>query len=60
MRKIKIEEIKTIDTAQNYKLEVEQLGRCILKGESPLVSYEFSKMNARVMDRILKEIGYIL
>ena len=60
MRKIKIEEIKTIDTAQNYKLEVEQLGRCILKGESSLVSYEFSQMNARVMDRILKEIGYIL
>ena len=60
MRKIKIEEIKTIDTAQNYKLEVEQLGRCILKGESLLVSYEFSQMNARVMDRILKEIGYIL
>ena len=52
------EEVKIVDTPQNYKLEVEQMGRCILNGEVPYVSNEFTLTNARVMDRILKEIGY--
>ena len=52
------EEVKFVDTPQNYKLEVEQLGRCILEGEKPYVSNEFTLLNARVMDRILKEIKY--
>ena len=52
------EEVKVIDTPQNYGLEVEQLGRCILEGESPYVSNEFTLKNARVLDRILKEIKY--
>ena len=52
------EEVKVVDTPQNYKLEVEQLGRCILEGEKPHVSNEFTLMNARVLDWILKEIQY--
>ena len=52
------EEVKVIDTPQNYCLEVEQFGRCILDGEKPFVSHEFTLMNARLMDRILKTIQY--
>ena len=52
------EEVKVIDTPQNYGLEVEQFGRCIREGEEPHVSHEFTLKNARLMDRILKEINY--
>ena len=41
---------------QNYKLEIEQLGRCILEGEKPHVSSEFSIKNAELMDRVFEEI----
>jgi len=51
-------ETKTVVMPQNYKLEVEQLGRCIADGEKPHVSNEFTMMNARVLDRILAAIGY--
>lgn len=52
------EEQKVIDTPQNYRLEVEQFGRCILEGEKLHVSHEFTLKNARLMDRILQEIKY--
>lgn len=52
------EEMKVVDTPHNYRLEVEQLGRCILNGETPHVSNEFTLKNARLMDRILAEIEY--
>ena len=52
------EEIKVVDTPQNYGLEVEQFGRCIRDGEKLHVSHEFTLKNARLMDRILKEINY--
>ena len=52
------EEVKVIDTPQNYGLEVEQFGRCIRDGEKLHVSHEFTLKNARLMDRILKEIKY--
>lgn len=52
------EEIKTVSVLQNYRLEVEQLGRCILEGEKPHVSEEFSLMNARTLEQVLKAIGY--
>ena len=39
-------------------LEVEQLSRCVLTGEKPLVSKEFSLLAARVTDRILDAVGY--
>ncbi len=42
----------------NYKLEVEQLGRCILEGEAPHITPEFSLKNTRLMDQVLDEIGF--
>ncbi|MBR6766767.1 MAG: Gfo/Idh/MocA family oxidoreductase [Clostridia bacterium] len=51
-------EVKTVEAPQNYRLEVEQMGRCILSGEPLHVSHEFTLMNLRVIERILKEIGY--
>lgn len=51
-------EEKTILVPHNYRLEVEQLGRCITDGETPYVSEEFSVANARIIDRILESIGY--
>ena len=51
-------EEKTVMVPQNYRLEVEQLGRCITDGEKPFVSETFSVANARIIDRILAEIGY--
>lgn len=49
---------KTVFAKQNYALEVEQLGRCIAGEEAPHVSKAFSLMNAKVLERILEEIGY--
>lgn len=49
---------KSVNAPQNYKLEVEQLGRCITDGEKPHVSHDFTRMNSRVIDAILKEIKY--
>lgn len=47
-----------INVAQNYMLEVEQLGRCIENGEAPHISSEFTIRNAEVLDKILAQIGY--
>ncbi|MEI8200485.1 MAG: Gfo/Idh/MocA family oxidoreductase [Eubacteriales bacterium] len=52
-------EVIKIDVPNNYKLEIEQMGRCIIYGESPQVSSAFSVMQARTMDRVLSSIGYI-
>jgi predicted dehydrogenase len=43
---------------QNYALEIEQLGRCILLGEKPHVTSDFSIKNAKLIDTVLKEIGF--
>lgn len=50
-----IEEI-SIDCPDNYMLEVEQFGRCILEGQKPLLTLEDSYNNARVIDEALKGI----
>lgn len=50
--------IKTVTTPHNYRLEVEQLGRCITDAETPHVSEAFSMRNAKLMERILNLIGY--
>ncbi|MCR4754963.1 MAG: Gfo/Idh/MocA family oxidoreductase [Lachnospiraceae bacterium] len=50
--------IRELSVSQNYSLETEQLGRCILEGEKPYVSSEFSIKNAELMDEVFKEIGY--
>ena len=45
-----------IDCPDNYMLEVEQFGRCILAGEQPLVTHAFSLGNARVIDDALRQV----
>ena len=52
------EQIKCVQAPQNYRLEVEQLGRCILEGEAPRVSKEFSVAYSKVLQKILEKIGY--
>jgi predicted dehydrogenase len=47
--------IRKISALSNYRLEVEQLGRCILNGEKPLITPEFSIRNAKLLDEILPE-----
>ena len=49
---------RKVKAPQNYSLEVAQLGRCILSGEKPHVSPEFSIQNAELMERVFDEIGY--
>ena len=56
----KKQEIKTchVNVKSNYQLEIEQFGRCILEGENPLVSNEFSIKVATVLDELLGKMGY--
>lgn len=51
-------EVKAVSVPDNYRLEVEQLGRCITHGEKPWVSPEFTAANGRVLERILQQIHY--
>ncbi len=51
-------ETRTVAVPNNYMLEAEQLSRCVLFGEAPKVTKEFSLMTARVTDRILSAVGY--
>jgi len=45
-----------INCPDNYMLEVEQFGRCILNGEEPLISFEDSYGNAKTIDLALEQI----
>ncbi len=49
---------KNISVPNNYSLEVMQFGRCILDGEKPHISGDFSIKNMKLIDRVLQEIGY--
>ncbi len=49
---------RKVKVPHNYKLEIEQLGRCITSGEKPHITPEFSLKNARLIDTVLKEIGF--
>jgi len=49
---------RRVEVPQNYSLEADDLSLCILKGNKPFISPEFSIRNARLMDQILKKIGY--
>ena len=51
-------ETRTVSVPNNYRLEVEQLGRCVREGAAPHVSRDFSLLTARTTDRILAAIGY--
>lgn len=53
-----VETLKKVTVPQNYSLEISQLGRCILDGEKPHVSKEFSIMNANVLGQVLDAAGY--
>ena len=50
--------VRKLNAPQNYTLETEQLGRCIENNEEPFVSPDFSVRNAKVLNMILKQIGY--
>ena len=50
--------IKTVFVPHNYRLEIEQLGRCIADGETPHVSESFTMKNSLLMEKILNIIGY--
>jgi hypothetical protein len=49
---------RKVSIPQNYSLEIAQLGRCILNGEEPHITPEFSILNAELMDSVFDEIGY--
>ena len=49
---------KSVYAPQNYRLEVEQFGKCIKNGEVPHVSPSFTVSNLRTLERILEKIGY--
>lgn len=45
----------TVMCPDNYMMEIEQFGRCIMEGEKPLVSKEETLMNARILDRAFQD-----
>lgn len=49
-------EVITVSTPNNYMLEVEQFGRCLLEGETVLLSLDDSYRNAAVIDKVLEQI----
>ena len=49
---------RKVTNPQNYSLEIEQMGRCILNEEKPLITEEFSFKNAKLIDTVLSEIGF--
>lgn len=53
-------EIRKVTVPQNYRLEVEQFGRCVLSLETPAVTKDFSLANARIIDNIIDDIGYLM
>ena len=53
-----VPETRTVRCPDNYSLEVEQLGRCVLGEAVPHVTKDFSLMVARTADRVFREIGY--
>ena len=42
----------------NYALEIEQMGRCILEGETPHITPEFSLKNSKLIDQVLSDISF--
>ncbi len=48
----------SVNAPNNYCLEVEQFGRCILGSEKPYITADFSERNAKLIDKVLTEIGY--
>lgn len=51
-------ETKTVFAPNNYRLEAEQLSRCVRGLEAPRVTPAFSLKVARTLDRILAAVGF--
>lgn len=49
---------RNVVAKSNYALEIEQMGRVIMGQERPRISEDFSVKNARLLDALLKEVGY--
>ena len=49
---------RKVSIPKNYSLEIAQMCSCINGTGTPHVTPEFSIKNARLMDRVFKEIGY--
>ncbi|PHU41454.1 oxidoreductase [Pseudobutyrivibrio ruminis] len=49
---------RKISVPQNYSLEIAQLNRCILNGETQHITPDFSIKNAELMDEVFRKIGY--
>lgn len=47
----------TVFCPDNYMLEIEQFGRCILDGEKPYVSKEETLLNAKILDQAFADAG---
>ena len=45
-----------VDCSDNYMLEIEQFGRCILEGEAPLITQKDTYNNALLVDRVLMQV----
>ncbi len=54
----RITHTEKVNSDSNYRLEIEQLNRCIREGETPHITEEFSIKNMRLLDRILDIVGY--
>ena len=53
-----MKEKRVVECPNNYRLEIEQLGRVIEYGEAPHVTQEFSLAHVRTVERILQATGY--
>lgn len=45
----------TVMCPDNYMLEIEQFGRCILEGEKPYISKRETLLNAEILDRAIED-----
>ena len=49
---------RKVSVPNNYSLEIEQFSRCIMYGEKPHITSQFSIKNAELIDMVLEDIGY--
>ena len=49
---------RKVSVPHNYSLEIEQFSRCIMHGEKPHITSQFSIKNAELIDMVLEDIGY--
>jgi len=49
---------RKVSIPQNYFLEIQQMNKCVAGEAVPFITPEFSMSNAKLMDMVLKEIGY--